>query len=142
MIEQFRQENFNLFQLNTHSVLTITLQAGLSSLKTPYPHIQLITKQFLLNSYGDPIPNCQIFCKSDLGPNKFFFFLISTSIFGYIMCVSLIVLKSRPPVSVTSRRSSMCSVLFVQSTLTSLARRYHLLTTPSHTSSVPSPVSQ
>ena len=37
LIEQFRQENFNLFQLNTHSVLTITLQAGLSSLKTPYP---------------------------------------------------------------------------------------------------------
>lgn len=35
LVHQFRQENFKLFQLNHHSVFTVTLQAGLSALKTP-----------------------------------------------------------------------------------------------------------
>lgn len=35
LISNFRQENFNLFQLSSQSVLTVTLQAGLSALKTP-----------------------------------------------------------------------------------------------------------
>lgn len=35
LIEQFRQENFKLFQLSSTSVFSVTLQAGLSSLKTP-----------------------------------------------------------------------------------------------------------
>lgn len=37
LINQFRQENFALYQLSQRSVLSITLQAGLSALKTPYP---------------------------------------------------------------------------------------------------------
>lgn len=37
LIVLFRQENFNLFQLSPHSILTSVLQAGLSALKTPYP---------------------------------------------------------------------------------------------------------
>ncbi|XP_022909984.1 E3 ubiquitin-protein transferase MAEA [Onthophagus taurus] len=35
LIEQFRQENYRLFQLASQSVFTVTLQAGLSALKTP-----------------------------------------------------------------------------------------------------------
>ncbi|XP_064383762.1 E3 ubiquitin-protein transferase MAEA-like [Halichondria panicea] len=35
LIVLFRQENFNLFQLSPHSILTSVLQAGLSALKTP-----------------------------------------------------------------------------------------------------------
>ena len=37
LIDQFRQENFALYQLSQRSVLSVTLQAGLSALKTPYP---------------------------------------------------------------------------------------------------------
>ena len=36
LVQQFRQENFRLHQLNS-TVFTAALQAGLSSLKTPYP---------------------------------------------------------------------------------------------------------
>lgn len=35
LIEDFRQENYRLFQLATQSVFTVALQAGLSALKTP-----------------------------------------------------------------------------------------------------------
>lgn len=35
LIEQFRLENFKLYQLSNASIFSITLQAGLSSLKTP-----------------------------------------------------------------------------------------------------------
>lgn len=35
LIEQFRHENYRLFQLASQSVFTVTLQAGLSALKTP-----------------------------------------------------------------------------------------------------------
>lgn len=45
LIEQFRQENYRLFQLSSQSVFTVTLQAGLSALKTPYP---FYTKCFAL----------------------------------------------------------------------------------------------
>lgn len=37
LIEQFRQENYRLFQLASQSVFTVALQTGLSALKTPYP---------------------------------------------------------------------------------------------------------
>jgi hypothetical protein len=37
LIEQFRQDNYRLFQLASQSVFTVALQAGLSALKTPYP---------------------------------------------------------------------------------------------------------
>jgi macrophage erythroblast attacher len=37
LIEQFRHENYRLFQLSSQSVFTVALQAGLSALKTPYP---------------------------------------------------------------------------------------------------------
>ncbi|RUS88059.1 hypothetical protein EGW08_004225 [Elysia chlorotica] len=36
LVLQFRQENFKLHQLNSTSVFTATLQAGLSALKTPH----------------------------------------------------------------------------------------------------------
>ncbi|VDI77842.1 macrophage erythroblast attacher [Mytilus galloprovincialis] len=39
LVKQFRFENFKLHQLNTDSVFTITLQAGLSALKTPKFHM-------------------------------------------------------------------------------------------------------
>lgn len=48
LIEQFRQENYRLFQLSSQSVFTVTLQAGLSALKTPYPfytNVLLVTCQ-------------------------------------------------------------------------------------------------
>lgn len=35
LIEEFRQENYRLFQLASQSVFTVALQAGLSALKTP-----------------------------------------------------------------------------------------------------------
>lgn len=35
LIEQFRHENYRLFQLASQSVFTVALQAGLSALKTP-----------------------------------------------------------------------------------------------------------
>ncbi|RWS17478.1 macrophage erythroblast attacher-like protein [Dinothrombium tinctorium] len=35
LINQFRQENFKLFQLSSISVFSVTLQSGLSALKTP-----------------------------------------------------------------------------------------------------------
>ncbi|CAB0005040.1 unnamed protein product [Nesidiocoris tenuis] len=41
LVEQFRQENYKLFQLASQSVFTVALQAGLSALKTPYPFNQL-----------------------------------------------------------------------------------------------------
>lgn len=41
LIEQFRQENYNLYQLSSQSVFTVVLQAGLSALKTPYPFLNL-----------------------------------------------------------------------------------------------------
>ncbi|CAG2102529.1 unnamed protein product [Medioppia subpectinata] len=36
LIEQFRTDNFRLYQLSTTSVFSVALQAGLSSLKTPH----------------------------------------------------------------------------------------------------------
>ncbi|XP_073969759.1 E3 ubiquitin-protein transferase Katazuke [Rhodnius prolixus] len=35
LVEQFRQENYKLYQLASQSVFTVALQAGLSALKTP-----------------------------------------------------------------------------------------------------------
>ncbi|KAK2182443.1 hypothetical protein NP493_353g02023 [Ridgeia piscesae] len=35
LVQQFRHENFKLYQLNNHSMFTVALQAGLSALKTP-----------------------------------------------------------------------------------------------------------
>lgn len=39
LIEQFRLENYKLYQLSSQSVFTVVLQAGLSALKTPYPFL-------------------------------------------------------------------------------------------------------
>jgi len=36
LVQQFRQENFALHQLNAQSILEVTLQCGLASLKTPH----------------------------------------------------------------------------------------------------------
>lgn len=41
LVKQFREENFRLHQLNNTSVFTAALQAGLSSLKTPYPCVMM-----------------------------------------------------------------------------------------------------
>lgn len=37
LIQQFRYDNYRLHQLGNNSVFTLTLQAGLSAIKTPYP---------------------------------------------------------------------------------------------------------
>ncbi|KAG8236698.1 hypothetical protein J437_LFUL016877 [Ladona fulva] len=42
LIEQFRQENYRLYQLASQSVFTVALQAGLSALKNPYPFLLII----------------------------------------------------------------------------------------------------
>ena len=62
LIGQFRQENFALYQLSQRSVLSVTLQAGLSALKTPYPP--------LLLSYNSTIA---ILSTPHLSPNVFGF---------------------------------------------------------------------
>jgi len=46
LIQQFRYDNYRLHQLGNNSVFTITLQAGLSAIKTPYP-LFLLADQFL-----------------------------------------------------------------------------------------------
>ncbi|XP_052098641.1 E3 ubiquitin-protein transferase MAEA-like [Mytilus californianus] len=56
LVKQFRYENFKLHQLNTDSVFTITLQAGLSALKTP-----MCYKQHAMRKSSDcPVCNCQL----------------------------------------------------------------------------------
>ncbi|KAK9890601.1 hypothetical protein WA026_011966 [Henosepilachna vigintioctopunctata] len=47
LIEEFRQENYRLFQLASQSVFAVALQAGLSALKTPYPFITLNLKHYI-----------------------------------------------------------------------------------------------
>lgn len=42
LIQQFRYDNYRLHQLGNNSVFTITLQAGLSAIKTPYPLMQIL----------------------------------------------------------------------------------------------------
>ena len=42
LVTEFRHENFKLYQLNNHSMFTVTLQAGLSALKTPYPFYKMV----------------------------------------------------------------------------------------------------
>ncbi|CAI8047840.1 E3 ubiquitin-protein transferase MAEA [Geodia barretti] len=62
LIDQFRQENFALFQLSQRSVLSVTLQAGLSALKTPQcykeaernPQCPVCSKPF--NALAKPLP--------------------------------------------------------------------------------------
>lgn len=39
LIQQFRYDNYRLHQLGNNSVFTLTLQAGLSAIKTPYPSL-------------------------------------------------------------------------------------------------------
>ena len=41
LIEQFRKENFSLHQVSGNSVFLVSLQCGLSALKTPYPLLWL-----------------------------------------------------------------------------------------------------
>lgn len=48
LIQQFRKENYRLFQLANQSVFTVALQAGLSALKTPYPFSMLFMFVFLI----------------------------------------------------------------------------------------------
>uniref|UniRef100_A0A0A9YIX7 E3 ubiquitin-protein transferase MAEA n=2 Tax=Lygus hesperus TaxID=30085 RepID=A0A0A9YIX7_LYGHE len=63
LVEQFRQENYKLFQLATQSVFTVALQAGLSALKTPqcYSGSEAKNKscpvcQDWLNILAEPLP--------------------------------------------------------------------------------------
>ncbi|XP_044727245.1 E3 ubiquitin-protein transferase MAEA isoform X2 [Chrysoperla carnea] len=64
LIEQFRQENYRLFQLSNQSVFTVALQAGLSSLKTPYCYASMRDQhnsgcpvcQDPLNQLAEPLP--------------------------------------------------------------------------------------
>lgn len=57
LIEQFRQENYRLFQLASQSVFTVALQAGLSALKTPYPFKQLFIL-FSISRAETRFPEC------------------------------------------------------------------------------------
>ncbi|ENN81629.1 hypothetical protein YQE_01992, partial [Dendroctonus ponderosae] len=61
LIEQFRQENYKLFQLSSQSVFTVTLQAGLSALKTQYP----FKKSCCSESSENKNPLCPV-CNEDL----------------------------------------------------------------------------
>lgn len=64
LIEQFRQENYRLFQLASQSVFTVALQAGLSALKTPQCYTETRENrnpgcpicQNYWNQLADPLP--------------------------------------------------------------------------------------
>ena len=63
LVEQFRQANFKLYQLSPTSVFTITLQSGLSALKTPQCYKKEGEKNAdcpvcsdLLNRLAQPLP--------------------------------------------------------------------------------------
>ncbi|KAK7603012.1 hypothetical protein V9T40_003011 [Parthenolecanium corni] len=59
LVEQFRQENYRLFQMASQSVFTVALQAGLSALKTPYPfHIKTLI--FLYKFKESKSSNCPV----------------------------------------------------------------------------------
>ena len=49
LITQFRQENLSLYQLNSSSVLSVSLQAGLAALKTPYAYITSLLQYLLFH---------------------------------------------------------------------------------------------
>lgn len=50
LVQQFRQENFKLYQLSNFSVFSVALQAGLSALKTPHCY----------KSESDRNPDCPV----------------------------------------------------------------------------------
>nr|CAD7439861.1 unnamed protein product [Timema bartmani] len=62
LVEQFRQENYRLFQLASQSVFTVALQAGLSALKTPYP---LCSKTIIVNNRESRNASCPV-CQESL----------------------------------------------------------------------------
>ena len=41
IVDQFREENYKLYQLNNTPVLTVSLEAGLAAMKAPYPLLQV-----------------------------------------------------------------------------------------------------
>ena len=53
LVEQFRAENYRLYQLSNQSVFTVALQAGLSALKTPLCYRPL-------NDRNYECPVCQV----------------------------------------------------------------------------------
>jgi len=65
LIEQFRQENYKIHQLNSYSVFQVCLQAGLSALKTPNCYSKGDDKRnsdcpvctVPLNTLAKPLPN-------------------------------------------------------------------------------------
>ncbi|NWT87277.1 MAEA protein, partial [Lanius ludovicianus] len=76
LIQQFRYDNYRLHQLGNNSVFTITLQAGLSAIKTPQcykedgssknPDCPVCSKS--LNKLAQPLPmahcaNSRLVCK-------------------------------------------------------------------------------
>lgn len=64
LVEQFRSENYRLFQLSSQSVFTVALQAGLSALKTPHCYSRPVAErncecpvcQTALNALAEPLP--------------------------------------------------------------------------------------
>ena len=50
LVTQFREENYKLFQFNTTPVLTLTLEAGLAAMKTPYPFL-IVTRYCTVRGY-------------------------------------------------------------------------------------------
>ena len=57
LVEQFRTENYRLYQLSSQSVFTVALQAGLSALKTPLCYRPL-------NDRNYECPVCQVYSKT------------------------------------------------------------------------------
>lgn len=51
LIEQFRHEYYRLFHMSNQSVFTVTLEAGLSALKTPYPLMPIFCLAFVVLSF-------------------------------------------------------------------------------------------
>lgn len=67
LVEQFRQENFKLYQLSPSSVFSVTLQAGLAALKTPQcykdkkkSNNQVNNENLALNGNKTRNPDCPV----------------------------------------------------------------------------------
>ncbi|OXB60429.1 hypothetical protein ASZ78_000862 [Callipepla squamata] len=63
LIQQFRYDNYRLHQLGNNSVFTITLQAGLSAIKTPYPSMQVLLQCYKEDG-SSKNPDCPVCSKS------------------------------------------------------------------------------
>ncbi|AWP11764.1 Macrophage erythroblast attacher [Scophthalmus maximus] len=102
LIQQFRYDNYRLHQLGNNSVFTITLQAGLSAIKTPQcykedgtsknPDCPVCSKS--LNKLAQPLPmahcaNSRLVCKISgevMNENNPPMMLPNGYVYGYNLC--------------------------------------------------------